>query len=85
MAEIGRNGDVVFNFCVIYTKTILSKNSDTFRKSHVPVGFYFFIQQSYRKGKFQKGQNDRLGLSSVKTSGQGTYSRAEDRTCNMFL
>ena len=32
---------------VQYIKTILNENTDSFRKSQVPAGLYFFIKQSY--------------------------------------
>lgn len=46
-------------------KSILNENTDNFRKSQVPAGFYYFFQQSYCRYKIQNGQNDRCGRSSV--------------------
>lgn len=69
MAEIGK---YVHLFCfalrlrnLIYMKSILNENTDNFRKSQVPAGFYYFFQQSYYRYKIQNGQNDRCGRSSV--------------------
>lgn len=67
MALIGRNAHIFFAFYVIYIKSIVSKNRNTFRKSHKPARLYFFIQQSYCTYTFQNGHFDRHGSSSVKT------------------
>ena len=65
---------IVFAFCVIYMKMILNENTDTFRRSQVPAGLYIFIQQSYHKYKFQKGQKV---LTCLQTSGKTSHLSCE--------
>ena len=67
MTAYGCNDHIVFAFCVIDIKIILNKNTDTFRKSQVPVvDCIFLVNKVIASYTFQKGQNDHPGISSVK-------------------
>ena len=68
MAEIRRNDHIVFAFCLIFIK--INETTDTFRKSQVLVGLFFFVffQENYRTYIFEKGKNDCTGCSSVKNN-----------------
>ena len=67
MAEIGRNDHIVFAFCVTYLKIILNENTDIFRKKSGTSRIVVFYFTKVLHIKFQKGQNDFHGFSSVYT------------------
>ena len=66
MGVLGRNTHNSFVFCNFNKITTLEYSIGTFRKSQGPMVIWGLFQKSYYTAKFEKGQNDRLGSSSVK-------------------
>ena len=65
MGVLGRNTHNSFVFCNFNKITTLEYSIGTFRKSQGPMVIWGLFQKSYYTAKFEKGQNDRLGSSSV--------------------